>query len=154
MGPGRSPEQRVPIRNGSVRDVEELLALDSVARTDAQRRTQIRTWISEGQTFVAHHDGRIVGYGVLQHSFFGRAFIAMVYVDPSERRRGLGTRIVEHLEQRAETPRVFTSTNQSNVPMQRLLERLGYERSGSIENLDPGDPELVYSKPRVVIRSE
>lgn len=33
--------------------------------------------------------------------------------------------------------------------MQRLLERLGYERCGSIENLDPGDPELVYSKARL-----
>ncbi|MEM8607374.1 MAG: GNAT family N-acetyltransferase [Myxococcota bacterium] len=153
MVPDRSPEQRVPIRNGALRDVDALLALDSVARMDAQRRTQIRKWISEGQTLVAHHDGRIVGYGVVEHSFFGRAFIAMLYVDPSERRRGLGTRIVEHLEQRAESPRVFTSTNQSNVPMQRLLERIGYERSGSIENLDPGAPELVYSKPKV-IRSE
>lgn len=154
MGSGRSPEQSVSIRHAGVRDVEELLALDSVARTDAQRQTQIRTWISEGQAFVVHRDGQVVGYGVLQHSFFERAFIAMVYVDPSERRRGLGSRIVEHLEQRAETPTVFTSTNQSNVPMQRLLERRGYERSGSIENLDPGDPELVYSKLKGAIRSE
>ena len=40
--------------------------------------------------------------------------------------------------------KLFTSTNQSNTPMQALLALLGYVRSGVIDNLDPGDPELVY----------
>lgn len=30
--------------------------------------------------------------------------------------------------------------------MQNLLKKLGYERSGIIHNLDPGDPELIYFK--------
>jgi len=30
--------------------------------------------------------------------------------------------------------------------MKRLCERLGYVRSGFIENLDEGDPEVVYFK--------
>jgi hypothetical protein len=30
--------------------------------------------------------------------------------------------------------------------MQRLLATLGFNRSGLIENLDEGDPELVYFK--------
>jgi hypothetical protein len=33
--------------------------------------------------------------------------------------------------------------------MQRLCERLGYVRSGWIENLDEGDPEIIYSKKRL-----
>jgi len=44
------------------------------------------------------------------------------------------------------TPKLFTSTNQSNVPMQGLLATLEFARSGLIENLDDGDPELVYFK--------
>lgn len=39
---------------------------------------------------------------------------------------------------------LWTSTNQSNQPMQRLLERLGFLPSGVIEGLDEGDPELVF----------
>gem|GEM_PF-5850403 len=31
-------------------------------------------------------------------------------------------------------------------PMQLLLEKSGYSLSGFIDNLDPGDPELVYFK--------
>lgn len=30
--------------------------------------------------------------------------------------------------------------------MQRRCERLGYARSGLIEHLDEGDPELIYFK--------
>jgi hypothetical protein len=46
----------------------------------------------------------------------------------------------------AVTPKLFTSTNESNIPMQQLCERLGYARSGLIENLDEGDPEIIYFK--------
>jgi RimJ/RimL family protein N-acetyltransferase len=44
------------------------------------------------------------------------------------------------------TDRVFTSTNESNAHMRHVLEKLGYERSGIVHDLDPGDPELIYSK--------
>jgi hypothetical protein len=30
--------------------------------------------------------------------------------------------------------------------MQRLCDRLGFVKSGYIENLDEGDPELIYVK--------
>ena len=39
---------------------------------------------------------------------------------------------------------MFTSTHASNLPMQALLAKSGFEPSGIIHNLDPGDPELVY----------
>ena len=41
---------------------------------------------------------------------------------------------------------LFTSTNQSNIPAQRLFEKLGYTKTGIIENLDEGDPEIFYFK--------
>jgi hypothetical protein len=34
----------------------------------------------------------------------------------------------------------------SNTIMQELFEKLGYIRSGYIENLDEGDPEIIYFK--------
>lgn len=42
--------------------------------------------------------------------------------------------------------KLFTSTNLSNLPMQSLLSKSGYELSGVIHNLDVGDPEIVYYK--------
>ena len=40
--------------------------------------------------------------------------------------------------------KLWTSTNQSNAPMCALLSRLGFILSGQIDNLDDGDPELVF----------
>lgn len=39
---------------------------------------------------------------------------------------------------------VFTSTNESNAPMQALPAAEGWELSGKLDGLDDGDPELVY----------
>lgn len=70
----------------------------------------------------------------------------MLYVHANHRRRGAGTALVQHLESLCQTPKLFTSTNLSNLAMQSLLAKLGYELSGVIHNLDEGDPELVYFK--------
>jgi len=54
--------------------------------------------------------------------------------------------LVRHVEQECRTPKLFTSTNESNAPMRALLAKLGFSPSGVIENLDEGDPELVFFK--------
>jgi len=77
----------------------------------------------------------------------------MLYVNPAYRRQGCGEMLMVHMEKACRTNKLFTSTNQSNKPMQALLEKLGFTLSGRIENLDPGDPELVYFKsPRIQSR--
>jgi GNAT superfamily N-acetyltransferase len=68
----------------------------------------------------------------------------MVYVASSWRRHGVGAALLGALAHRCTTPKLFTSTNASNLPMQALLLRAGFEPSGIVHNLDPGDPELVY----------
>jgi hypothetical protein len=50
------------------------------------------------------------------------------------------------IEATCKEQKVFTSTNESNKAMQALLSQLNYKRSGIIENLDEGDPELIYFK--------
>ncbi|MFJ7630855.1 hypothetical protein ACIQZN_30680 [Streptomyces sp. NPDC097595] len=44
----------------------------------------------------------------------------------------------------AGTPKLFTSTNVSNQPMQRLLQRAGWTPAGLLHGLDEDDPELFY----------
>ncbi len=49
-------------------------------------------------------------------------------------------------ETRVTTRQLFTSTNQSNRPMQALLETRGYQKAGVIHHLDPDDPEIVFMR--------
>lgn len=52
--------------------------------------------------------------------------------------------LLRYLLSICETPKLFSSTNQSNDAMQALFAKVGFERSGVIYNLDPNDPEIVY----------
>lgn len=95
---------------------------------------------------VAASSGHVLGYGVLEYSFFSNGFISMIYVASSERRKGIASALLQALTERCSTPKLFTSTNESNRAMRALLDRAGFVASGVIYNLDPGDPEVIYFK--------
>jgi ribosomal protein S18 acetylase RimI-like enzyme len=96
--------------------------------------------------FVAYGDGLAVGYAIAAVRFFDRGFVWMLAVDPAHRRRGVATALMRTAEVWCPSDRLFTSTNQSNAPARRLYESLGYLESGTVENLDPGDPEVFYCR--------
>ena len=98
------------------------------------------------QCFVALDDAEPVAYAVLSYQFYNNGWVDMLYVGRDSRRRGIGSALLAHLAQNCITAKLFASTNQSNKPMQALLEKAGFESSGVIHNLDSGDPELVYFK--------
>ena len=134
------------VRPALPEDLAAIEAIAPVARADAERRRSIVDEVAAGEAFVAVVERAVVGYLALEHSFFGRAFIALVCVHPGHRRAGVGTALVRQAEEASRSERIFVSTNRSNTAMQALLERLGYERSGVVGDLDPGDPELFYSR--------
>lgn len=105
-------------------------------------------WISGGQCHIAHADGLLVGYGVLTENFFGSGFVEALMVDAGHRRQAVGTTIMRYFLASCPTPKLWTSTNLSNLPMQRLLAREGFTLSGVVNNIDQGDPELFYLKHR------
>ena len=85
------------------------------------------------------------GYLVLsRRHFFGRDFVSLVVVEARARRRGLASALFQAAEAGATTPQLFTSTNQSNRPMQALLDARGYRKAGVITDLDEDDPEVVF----------
>lgn len=132
------------IRPATADDHEVLCAIDTVADGSPERREQIRGWLQSARCCVAEVDGRIAGYGVLTSHFFGHPFIDMVMVGEAFRRQGVGAEIVRYLRSIVPGAKLFSSTNASNMPMQRLFYSLGFERSGQVDNLDEGDPEIIF----------
>jgi RimJ/RimL family protein N-acetyltransferase len=136
----------IRIRHAGTRDRRVFAQFDASAGSDLARREQIDAAIAARRCWVAEQDGRVVGYGVLTSNFFNRDFVELLYVAQAARRAGAGSAILAAVERAAGTDRIFTSTNESNAAMRALLEKCGYAPSGRIENLDPGDPELVFVK--------
>jgi GNAT superfamily N-acetyltransferase len=126
--------------------LEQCLGFDHVARGgDLERRKELSQAEVYGRMRVALAVGRAVGYSVMAPWFLGAPFVALVYVDESERGRGIGGRLVADCEERFGTSRGFTSTNLTNAPMQRLLEHRGWIPCGMLHGLDDGDPEIFYT---------
>lgn len=139
-------EKDLKIRRANSADFERLVQMDPTAVPESRHTTFIERSIRGNNCFVAILDNQVVGYAVLEYSFFENGFVSLLVVAPKFRRQGIGECLMKDLEKRCVTEKFFTSTNESNLPMRELLGKLGFSPSGVIENLDEGDPEMVYFK--------
>lgn len=133
------------IERSNPRDVERLCHFDPMARRDAARRVMLMSWARQGQVEIGLVGDSIVGFAVLTHSFFHQPFIELLMIGETYRRQGYGRALVEHCV--AAVPvgvKLWTSTNESNASMRALLAVAGFIASGRVDNLDPGDPELIF----------
>ena len=120
--------------------------MDEMHIASGRRRPMIARAFAEARVSVARVDDVVRGFVISDTSFFDQGFVRLLLVHKDFRRRGLATALMRAAELNCETDKLFTSTNQSNLAMQQLCERTGYQRSGIVENLDEGDPELIYVK--------
>jgi GNAT superfamily N-acetyltransferase len=134
------------IRLATLDDLDRLVSLDQIASREVTRAAAVRRGIEAGCCWVAHDGDELLGYALLNKTFFGFDFVELLYVEQRARRRGLGRALIERAERECTTAKLFTSTNESNVAMRGLLSRLGYRWSGVIYNLDKDDPEFIFVK--------
>jgi ribosomal protein S18 acetylase RimI-like enzyme len=134
------------IREAGEADLPLLCECDAYAMSHESRRAELRRMLVQSCCLLAMAKDRPLGYAMLEHSFFGHGFIPLVCVAAAHQGKGIGLRLLSELERRCVTTKLFTSCNASNERAQRLFLRAGFARSGTIENLDEGDPEFVYFK--------
>jgi len=136
------------IRDATSADMSRVVALDTVAAAgDGTRQAAIAHWIADGSMRVAVVADEIVGYCVAERAFFGHWFVVMLMVAEAARGQGVGAELLLDAQRERAAAKLFTSTNLSNQPMQRLLARLGWRSAGIVYGLDEGDPELFYLAP-------
>jgi ribosomal protein S18 acetylase RimI-like enzyme len=134
------------IRKATDKDIPVILEVMR-AGSNADHTDFIKQSVKAGQCQAALIDGKIVGFAILGTSLlFHQEFMELLIVHPNCRQRGVATALIKKLEGLCKTPKFFTSTNQSNIPAQKTYEANGFVRSGIIDNLDEGDPEIIYFK--------
>ncbi|TDD22604.1 GNAT family N-acetyltransferase [Nonomuraea diastatica] len=137
--------RRLTVRAGSAHDADALAHFDSVARSDSgERRGSIERWCREGSVLVADAAPELVGYCVVEYTFFEQGFVTMLMVAEPLRGRGIGERLLRAAAASCLTTKLFASTNLSNHQMQRLLQRVGWRSVGMVHGLDDDDPEVFY----------
>jgi len=133
------------IRTAGQADARRIGELDREWTPILDRAGSFQRAASKGRLLVADVEGELVGYAA-QGRFFGYDFLELLAVRPDKRRQGIATALIRAVEARSASGKLFTSTNRSNTPMRGLCQRLGFQRSGVVENLDNDDPELIYYK--------
>ena len=135
----------IVVERATEEDILDILAIDR-AHGSEDRSAWLVEAIRARQALLARRGEHKLGFALVHRHFFGYPFIELLVVHPDARRKGVGSALMAYIEKTQPGEKLFTSTNRSNGVMQALLENRGYVRSGQIDNLDDGDPEIIYFK--------
>lgn len=129
-----------------INDLDQIMNIDQDIIGDDSRKDYITNAIKEKQCLVVKEGDLIVGFLVYHNHFFDCAFISLIIVSPTKRRKRYASSLINHFVSMSPTMKIFSSTNQSNEKMKEVFNLNGFVKSGTIENLDEGDPEIIYFK--------
>lgn len=127
-------------------DLDEIVNIDREVIGNESRRKYIIKAIEEERCIALKNEFSLVGFLIFDTHFFDCSFISLIIVKPTERRKGFATSLMQYFISISPTKKIFSSTNKSNKQMQEVFKANGFIQSGVVENLDEGDPEIIYFK--------
>ena len=104
----------------------------------------IRSHMERHHLVVAEADGQIVGFLAYRTDWFQCTFVTLVVVREEYRRKGIAREFFKSVEVISPTPRLFSSTEETNGVSIRMHTALGFTPSGHVDNLPQGTRELLF----------
>ena len=136
----------VSVRAAREDDLEGCLEVDCAVIGDDRRAPFLKARIEQDRLYVAEVEGRIVGLIAYETEWIGQFYVSLVCVHPDYRKRGVARRLFAAVEGHCKTGRLFSSTEEDNQVSIKMHERLGFQRSGYIDNLPQPTREIIYFK--------
>ncbi|WP_409292478.1 GNAT family N-acetyltransferase [Peribacillus sp. SCS-37] len=136
----------ITVHTAELKDFEEIATIDKEVFGSSCRRSVIKKAIEGKRCIKAVSDDRIAGFLIYDLNFFEQTFISLIIVPAEKRRKGYASSLLGYMAAHSPTQKIFSSTNQSNTNMQKVFKANGFTLSGIIENLDDGDPEIIFFK--------
>ena len=126
--------EEVLIREGAESDAREIARIEKLSFPTPWSEEMILSEMKEplSSFYVAVFQDNIIGYYGFLH-ILDELHILNVAVDPAFRQKGVGTKLIAHLieKARALSARALTlEVRQSNLPAIRLYEKFGFVFSG------------------------
>jgi len=104
----------------------------------------IKSHLERHHLIVADADESVIGFLAYRIDWFQCTFVSLVVVREDFRRRGIAREMFKAVEAMSPTPRLFSSTEETNAVSIRMHAALGFTPSGHIDNLPQGSRELVF----------
>ena len=142
--------ETISLKKATIKDkalvVDFDYSLDAVEHIELKREEKITKAILDKECFIILADNRAVGFVIFDYRFFDQGWIELIIIEEKYRGKGIGGQAIDLICKQCKTNKVFTSTNSSNIQMQKALSKVGFSFAGEINGLDEGDPELFYLK--------
>jgi GNAT superfamily N-acetyltransferase len=106
----------------------------------------VTSYAERHHLLVAKKDREVVGVIAYRTDWFQCTYVALVCVHRDHRRRGIAQALFQRVEQMSFSPRIFSSTEETNAVSIRMHTALGFTPSGYIDNLPQGYRELIFYK--------
>jgi GNAT superfamily N-acetyltransferase len=104
----------------------------------------VKDHLERHHLIVAESGGEVVGFIAYRTDWFQCTFVTLVVVGADYRRRGIARELFRAVEAVSPTPRLFSSTEETNAASIRMHGGLGFTPSGYVDNLPQGVRELLF----------
>ncbi len=120
------------------------LALAALALDERRAAALVRAHAERGELLVALQGSMVAGLVAYRTDWFQCTFVSLVAVAEVMRRRGIARALFEAVAERSRSPRLFSSTEETNAVAIQMHRALGFVASGFIDNLPQGYRELLF----------
>jgi GNAT superfamily N-acetyltransferase len=134
----------VEIRAAQSSDVQAVMQL--AAGLGPRAGPFVRSHLDRHHVLVAELDGEVVGMLAYRTDWFQCTFVTLVSVREDYRKRGVARALYRAVEDMSPSPRLFSSTEETNAVSIQMHTALGFQSSGHIDNLPQGYRELFFYK--------
>ena len=134
------------VRHVESSDLAAVMALAAVVIGPERAGPFVRSHAERHHLMVVEEAGEVVGVLAYRTDWFQCTFVSLVGVRDDVRRRGTARALFKMVEDISPSPRLFSSTEETNVAAIRMHIALGFTPSGHIDNLPQGYRELLFYK--------
>src|SRR6266536_2821466 len=134
------------IRGPEPRDVGAIMDLAADVIGSERAGPFVRSHLERHHVLVAEREDEMVGFLAYRTDWFHCTFVSLVSVTKDARRTGVARALYEQVERMSPSPRLFSSTEETNAVSIQMHSALGFAPSGHIDNLPQGYRELLFYK--------
>jgi GNAT superfamily N-acetyltransferase len=134
------------VRHADQADLQAVTSLAAAVIGPERAGPFMRSHAERHHLLVAEEAGEVVGVLAYRTDWFQCAFVGLVSVRGDFRRRGIARALYKMFEGLSPSPRLYSSTEETNARAIRMHTALGFAPSGHIDNLPQGYRELLFYK--------
>jgi GNAT superfamily N-acetyltransferase len=127
-------------------DLEAVMTLAGQVLSAERAGPFIRSHLERHHLLIAREGDDVLGVLGYRTDWFQCTFVSLVSVREDHRKRGIARALYHAVEGMSPSPRLYSSTEETNSVAIQMHTALGFHPSGYIDNLPQGYRELLFYK--------